>query len=231
MTSETCSERCGPGRPTGTQDKARGNGRGEPRSSTGMRGSRHGQHRVRRRGVGRPRKRLLLRRRSGRGDSVVFSTPRCRPGDAGPAVGDLRRSGTRLTVHVADEYNQPGPSGTVPYWTVSDVDATVRQWSEQGASAHRGPKTIMTGERLCQMLDPSATYPGCASHRPDRPVRRSKVRQGAARAHLAVKIRNRERSAAGHGVDQAALRIRRAPHDRPPEPERRRGVIETGLRA
>jgi hypothetical protein len=23
-----------------------------------------------------------------------------------------------------------------------------------GARAHRGPKTIMTGERLCQLLDP-----------------------------------------------------------------------------
>jgi predicted enzyme related to lactoylglutathione lyase len=28
------------------------------------------------------------------------------------------------------------------------------KWSEHGATAHRGPKTIMTGERLCQMLDP-----------------------------------------------------------------------------
>jgi predicted enzyme related to lactoylglutathione lyase len=62
--------------------------------------------------------------------------------------------GARLTLHEADEFNQPGPSGTVPYWTVSDVDATVAQWSEHGASAHRGPKTIMTGERLCQMRDP-----------------------------------------------------------------------------
>jgi predicted enzyme related to lactoylglutathione lyase len=62
--------------------------------------------------------------------------------------------GARLTLHEADELNQPGPSGTVPYWTVSDVDATVARWSEHGASAHRGPKTIMTGERLCQMLDP-----------------------------------------------------------------------------
>ena len=57
-------------------------------------------------------------------------------------------------MHEADEFNQPGPSGTVPYWTVSDVDGTVAQWSEHGASAHRGPKTIMTGERLCQVLDP-----------------------------------------------------------------------------
>ncbi len=47
-----------------------------------------------------------------------------------------------------------GPSGTVPYWTVPDVDALVADWSKYGARAHRGPKTIMTGERLCQLLDP-----------------------------------------------------------------------------
>ena len=62
--------------------------------------------------------------------------------------------GTRLTLHEADAFNQPGPSGTVPYWTVPDVDALVAEWSQHGASAHRGPKTIMTGERLCQLLDP-----------------------------------------------------------------------------
>jgi hypothetical protein len=43
-------------------------------------------------------------------------------------------SGTRLTVHVADEYNQPGPSGTVPCWTVSDVDATVERAGSERAS-------------------------------------------------------------------------------------------------
>jgi predicted enzyme related to lactoylglutathione lyase len=68
--------------------------------------------------------------------------------------------GTRLTLHEADAFNQPGPSGTVPYWTVPDVDATVAEWSEQGARAHRGPKTIMTGERLCQMLDPFGNLVG-----------------------------------------------------------------------
>jgi predicted enzyme related to lactoylglutathione lyase len=62
--------------------------------------------------------------------------------------------GARLTLHEADDLNQPGPSGTVPYWTVADVDATVARWSEHGATPHRGPKTIMTGERLCQLLDP-----------------------------------------------------------------------------
>lgn len=62
--------------------------------------------------------------------------------------------GSVLTLHVADEFNQPGPAGTVPYWTVADVDAVVTEWTRHGAIAHRGPKTIMTGERLCQLLDP-----------------------------------------------------------------------------
>jgi predicted enzyme related to lactoylglutathione lyase len=68
------------------------------------------------------------------------------------AMFDL--DGTTLTVHQADEFNQPGPSGTVPYWTVPDVDAVVAEWGKYGTIAHRGPKTIMTGERLCQLLDP-----------------------------------------------------------------------------
>jgi predicted enzyme related to lactoylglutathione lyase len=63
-------------------------------------------------------------------------------------------SGSRLTLHESDEFNKPGPSGTVPYWTVADVDAVVADWTQYGATAHRGPKTIMTGERLCQLLDP-----------------------------------------------------------------------------
>jgi predicted enzyme related to lactoylglutathione lyase len=63
-------------------------------------------------------------------------------------------AGMRLTVHVVDEFNQGGPSGPVAYWDVEDVDRVVAEWSEHGAVAHRGPKTIFTGERLCQVLDP-----------------------------------------------------------------------------
>lgn len=62
--------------------------------------------------------------------------------------------GARLTIHQADEFNTPGPAGTSPYWTVSDVDAVVAEWTRFGAVAHRGPKTVFTGERLCQLLDP-----------------------------------------------------------------------------
>ena len=62
--------------------------------------------------------------------------------------------GVRLTIHERDDFNSPGPAGTSPYWAVDDVDAVLAEWAEHGAVAHRGPKTVFTGERLCQMLDP-----------------------------------------------------------------------------
>lgn len=65
-------------------------------------------------------------------------------------VGDVR-----LTLHLGDEFNSVGKlKGTVAYWGVDDVDEIVRWCVARGAVAHRGPKTIFTGERLCQLLDP-----------------------------------------------------------------------------
>lgn len=72
----------------------------------------------------------------------------------GGALAAFDLDGTRLTLHEKDEFNSPGPSGTSPYWTVADVDAFVEEWTAHGATAHRGPKTVFTGERLCQLLDP-----------------------------------------------------------------------------
>ena len=63
-------------------------------------------------------------------------------------------SGVRLTLHESDTYNTPGPAGVSAYWTVPDVDAVVADWTANGAVAHRGPKTVFSGERLCQLLDP-----------------------------------------------------------------------------
>ena len=34
------------------------------------------------------------------------------------------------------------------------IDAVVAEWTRHGAVAHRGPKTVFTHERLCQLLDP-----------------------------------------------------------------------------
>jgi predicted enzyme related to lactoylglutathione lyase len=65
-------------------------------------------------------------------------------------VGDAR-----LTVHVTDEFNtSAGLQGPVAYWDVDDVDQIVTDLVARGGTAHRGPKTIFTGERLCQLLDP-----------------------------------------------------------------------------
>jgi predicted enzyme related to lactoylglutathione lyase len=62
--------------------------------------------------------------------------------------------GVRLTIHEADDVNSPGPAGSSPYWTVPNVDDVVAEWTARGAVTHRGPKTVFTGERLCQLLDP-----------------------------------------------------------------------------
>ena len=72
----------------------------------------------------------------------------------GGALAAFDIDGVRLTLHEADDFNTPGPAGTSPYWTVPNVDAVVEDWTAHGATAHRGPKTVFTGERLCQLLDP-----------------------------------------------------------------------------
>jgi predicted enzyme related to lactoylglutathione lyase len=62
--------------------------------------------------------------------------------------------GTRLTLHQVDEYDDRGPAGVAAYWDVPDVDGFAAEWTAHGAVAHRGPKTVSTGERLCQLIDP-----------------------------------------------------------------------------
>ncbi|THD61528.1 VOC family protein [Phenylobacterium sp.] len=73
---------------------------------------------------------------------------------AGGALAAFDIDGTRLTIHKIDELNDKGPSGVAAYWTVPDVDQVVAEWTKHGAVAHRGPKTVFTHERLCQLLDP-----------------------------------------------------------------------------
>lgn len=63
---------------------------------------------------------------------------------------------TRLTLHAEDEFNSSGASaaGTVAYFDVDDVDAALDWCRQHGGTAHRGPKTVFSGERLVQVLDP-----------------------------------------------------------------------------
>ncbi|THJ66937.1 hypothetical protein E8P82_05595 [Arthrobacter echini] len=64
--------------------------------------------------------------------------------------------GVRLTVHSEDEYNVQAAdtAGTVAYFGIDDVDAALAYCEKLGATAHRGPKTIFSGERLLQVRDP-----------------------------------------------------------------------------
>jgi predicted enzyme related to lactoylglutathione lyase len=60
-----------------------------------------------------------------------------------------------LTLHETDEYNDAAPAiGSVAYWTVRDVDAAAAACAALGGVVHRGPKTVFSGDRLCQVLDP-----------------------------------------------------------------------------
>jgi predicted enzyme related to lactoylglutathione lyase len=77
------------------------------------------------------------------------------PAEVQPQLVTFLIGGTRLVLHRGDDFNQPaGLLGTVAYWGVDDVDNVVAQCVARGAVAHRGPKTIFTGERLCQLQDP-----------------------------------------------------------------------------
>jgi catechol 2,3-dioxygenase-like lactoylglutathione lyase family enzyme len=74
--------------------------------------------------------------------------------------------GSSLTLHSFDDFNTGGPGGCVAYWDVADVDTVTAEWVRHGATAHRGPKTIMTGERLCQLLDPFGNLIGIRQRPP-----------------------------------------------------------------
>lgn len=83
----------------------------------------------------------------------LLGTPPARPMPQ-LAVWDFGH--TRLTLHAEDDYNSSAPAaaGTVPYFDVIDADAAAAMCVEQGGQIHRGPKTIFSGERLVQILDP-----------------------------------------------------------------------------
>lgn len=67
-------------------------------------------------------------------------------------VWDL--GGVRLTVHAEDEFNTAATAGSVAYFDVPDADAAAAACVDRGGVIHRGPKTVFSGERLVQILDP-----------------------------------------------------------------------------
>jgi predicted enzyme related to lactoylglutathione lyase len=82
----------------------------------------------------------------------LIGTP---PIEVQPQLVTFAVGATRLTLHRADEFNRSADlKGTVAYWGVESVDDVVAWLVARGATAHRGPKTIFTGERLCQLKDP-----------------------------------------------------------------------------
>ena len=63
--------------------------------------------------------------------------------------------GARLTLHEADGFDGRGRLGRFLLDGLPrHLGMAASSSGGSGACARRGPKTIMTGERLCQMLDP-----------------------------------------------------------------------------
>jgi predicted enzyme related to lactoylglutathione lyase len=63
-----------------------------------------------------------------------------------------------LFFHLADERNPQG--GTVVYFDVDDFGAARDELLAAGCEPHRGPLTLPSGRRICQLRDPFGTVWG-----------------------------------------------------------------------
>jgi predicted enzyme related to lactoylglutathione lyase len=89
-----------------------------------------------------------------------------------PQLVEFDVGGSVLTLHANDEFNAGGAGvGTVAYWTTPDVDRAVAVCVARGGSVHRGPKTVFSGDRLCQVLDPFANLLGLRQPAAEPPAR------------------------------------------------------------
>ncbi|ADZ93086.1 glyoxalase/bleomycin resistance/dioxygenase family protein [Marinomonas mediterranea] len=68
------------------------------------------------------------------------------------AVLDL--SGFSLEIVQADEKVGAGKNGTVIYWLVDNLSASLEHFEQLGAHLYRGPIAIENGLSMCQVEDP-----------------------------------------------------------------------------
>jgi len=66
----------------------------------------------------------------------------------------LALEGTRIEVVKADDKVSSGASGTVVYWQVDDLEASLVLLQNLGAKLYRGPMKVQDGETMCQVQDP-----------------------------------------------------------------------------
>jgi predicted enzyme related to lactoylglutathione lyase len=65
------------------------------------------------------------------------------------AMGDVF-----IEIVAADSKVSSGASGSVVYWRVADFESALAHFRSVGASLYRGPMTVGSGERMCQLRDP-----------------------------------------------------------------------------
>lgn len=69
-------------------------------------------------------------------------------------IGWLQVGATQVEPVRADTKLGTGPTGTVVYWEVADVDRAWRHLLSLGARPYRGPMAIEDGRWMGQVLDP-----------------------------------------------------------------------------
>ncbi|QUJ66241.1 glyoxalase/bleomycin resistance/dioxygenase family protein [Photobacterium sp. GJ3] len=66
----------------------------------------------------------------------------------------LDLNGFSIELVQADEKVGSGKHGTVIYWSVDDLSATLAHFESLGAHLYRGPMQIENGLSMCQLEDP-----------------------------------------------------------------------------
>ncbi|MBF9000647.1 VOC family protein [Vibrio nitrifigilis] len=76
----------------------------------------------------------------------------------------LDLDGFSLEIVQADEKVGAGKYGTVLYWSVLELDATLKHFESLGAKLYRGPMDIENGLVMCQLEDPFGNLIGLRSN-------------------------------------------------------------------
>lgn len=75
----------------------------------------------------------------------------------------LELDGFSLEIVQADEEVGSGKSGTVLYWSVTDLELSLGHFLSLGAKLYRGPIAIEHGAVMCQLEDPFGNLIGLRS--------------------------------------------------------------------
>ena len=73
----------------------------------------------------------------------------------------LQLGNARIEIATADKKLSSGPSGTVVYWQVENIAASLAKFESPGAKLYPGSMNIENGKAMCQVQDPRGSASSC----------------------------------------------------------------------